>query len=149
MLTKTDATDDLGRWLFDLIPRFEVKTIFEAHCGEVGWLARLPVVVGYTGWDTRKTYIKTNMKRYPFFTFAVADIARESPPPADLYLLRDVSRNTDAALDAVIASDCRYLITLSEVAASQGFVAHLAQGPAMDLSLYDMNAERIWRGRGE
>lgn len=75
------------------VREFEVRTFFDAPCGDFNWMRAVafPPRVTYMGGDIALSLIKQNRKRYaaPRRRFLQFDIVRDPFPEADVWFCRD------------------------------------------------------------
>jgi hypothetical protein len=119
------STKNLRRELPRLLHKFDVRTLFDAPCGDMNWMRELlkDVDVDYIGGDIVAPMIEQNRsdpelsQRAKFITL---DLTRDQLPPADLMLARDFLfhlsfEHTLAFLRNFASSDIRYLLTTSHI----------------------------------
>ena len=114
-------TGVMRRHLERLLSRMDVKTFLDAPCGDLNWMqhVRLPGGVAYLGGDIVAELIVALKERYaddPSRRFIVLDIVKDSVPPADLWLCRDVLfhlplNDALAVLDNFARSDVPFILT--------------------------------------
>lgn len=118
-------TVNLRRELPRLLRKFDVRTLFDAPCGDMNWMRELltEIDVDYIGADIVKPLIEQN-KSDPYLreraTFMLLDLTRDRLPPADFMLARDFLihlsyEDTLAFLRNFAASQIRYLMTTSHI----------------------------------
>jgi hypothetical protein len=111
----------LRRDLAERLANMNVKTLFDAPCGDFNWMSHVPFPEGthYLGADIVPDLIAALTTKYgdrAGHEFRVIDIVHDALPSADLWLCRDVLAhlpNADglAVLRNFIASDIPYLLT--------------------------------------
>lgn len=118
-------TENLRKELPRLLHKFDIKTLFDAPCGDMNWMRVLlkEVDVHYIGGDIVEPLIEQHQadpelnKRGRFM---LLDLTRDPLPAADMMLARDFLFHLSFA-DALAfmrnfaASDIRYLLTTSHI----------------------------------
>ena len=77
----------------ELMRLLELHSLLDAGCGDFNWMRHVPLAnYDYCGVDLVPELIAANQAHYsrPGLRFAVADLARDPLPAADLVLLRNV-----------------------------------------------------------
>lgn len=119
------STQSLRRELPRLLHKFDVRTLFDAPCGDMNWMREVlkEVEVDYIGGDIVADMIEAN-KSDPELSerakFITLDLTCDPLPSADLMLARDFLfhmsfEHTLAFLRNFVASDIRYLLTTSHI----------------------------------
>lgn len=77
--------------LADFLKKNEVKSIFDAPCGDFNWVQKVLEQrdIKYTGGDIVEKLIKKNQELYPNFYFCVFDITKDEFPNCDIWHCRD------------------------------------------------------------
>ncbi|OKO69823.1 class I SAM-dependent methyltransferase [Bradyrhizobium sp. AS23.2] len=87
------ATAAIREALPALLQRLGARSLLDAPCGDAGWIGRMKLDVDYIGIDIVPSLIEANNRRAARGElaghFRVADITRDTLPPADLILCRD------------------------------------------------------------
>lgn len=114
-------TFSLRRDLTKLVADMNIKTFFDAPCGDFNWMSHVSFPEGthYIGADIVPDLITALTAKYGAragHDFRVIDIVHDALPSADLWLCRNVLahlRNADgiAVLQNFVASDIPYLLT--------------------------------------
>lgn len=83
----------MRKWLVAIIPKYDVKRLVDAPCGDFNWMKlMLPQVdIEYFGFDIVDEIISSNDRNYGAdkIQFAVADICKDDLPISDLLIVRD------------------------------------------------------------
>lgn len=119
------STKNLRKELPRLLHKFDVKTLFDAPCGDLNWMREVlkEVTVDYIGGDIVAPMIeqlKSDSELSQRAKFMTLDLTRDSLPTADLMLARDFLfhlsfDDTLAFLKNFARSDIRYLLTTSHI----------------------------------
>lgn len=75
-----------------IIDKYEIKTMFDAPCGDQNWLRHVDLsMVQYTGWDVEPVIIERNRNAFPDKHFECINLLDTtwSLPHVDLILCRD------------------------------------------------------------
>lgn len=118
-------TRNLRQELPRLLHKFDVKTFFDAPCGDMNWMRELlpQINVHYIGADIVPAMIEQH-KNDPSLnrraTFMLLDLTRDRLPSADLMMARDFLfhlsfQDTLAFMKNFAASNIRYLLTTSHI----------------------------------
>jgi len=102
-----------------LIEEFNIRTIFDAPCGDFHWFKEMNLPLdSYIGGDIVAPLIEENNRKYarPDRSFLVIDITKDPLPDSDLLLNRDclIHLTNDMVVDAlknIAGSKIRYLLT--------------------------------------
>ena len=115
------STTSLRRDLAMLLVKMDVKTFFDAPCGDFNWMSYVsfPEAMHYIGADLVPDLVAALTTKYgdrAGHDFRVIDIVLDAVPSADLWLCRDVLAhlpNADglAVLRNFVGSDIPYLLT--------------------------------------
>jgi hypothetical protein len=88
-----DYTHNLRRELAKFVHAFEIRSMFDAPCGDFNWMQAVdfPTDFVYLGGDIVPSLIDANRARYesPTRCFRVFDVAADAFPNADLWFCRD------------------------------------------------------------
>lgn len=123
-------TENLRHWLEHAVPRYQVRSIVDAPCGDFNWMRLvLPrLTVTYNGIDIVESVIVGNTARYgsDSVSFNVGDIRSARIPDCDLLIIRDclfhLSYNDiDQVLKNLSNARFRLLLTSTHIV-EQGFV---------------------------
>ena len=84
-------TDHLRRELGSFLERYNIKSMFDAPCGDYGWMSetKLPDKLQYIGGDIVDFLIEKNCQQHPAVDFRVFDISQDAFPDVDLLFCRD------------------------------------------------------------
>ncbi len=112
-------TETLRAELPTLLKRHEIRSLLDAPCGDLCWIAHTELPVeDYIGADIVPDIIEMNRQRFQNdgWSFVVADIIRDDLPRADAILCRDCLvhlsfREALAAIRNMKRSGARYLLT--------------------------------------
>lgn len=115
--------DELPR----LLARLGVRTVLDAPCGDFAWMRQIVAGIDrYYGVDIVPELVAANAARYTTdrVTFAVADIAADPLPAADLVLCRDCfihlpTASIRAALRNFRATGARFLLLTNDATAGE------------------------------
>jgi SAM-dependent methyltransferase len=113
------ATGPIRTALPGLLRRYGVRSVVDAPCGDVRWMATLlPEIEDYTGVEIVPELVARNQQRYGSsrVRFVHGDISIDPPPAADLVVCRDclVHLSTPLAMRALqtlARTGGRYLLT--------------------------------------
>ena len=103
-----------------IISRLEIRTIFDAPCGDYNWFRLIPRnnSINYTGGDIVDPLVARNQEKYGDNNtrFIVINIIKERLPQADLWFCRDCfphfsNRDIFLAINNFLRSDIRYILT--------------------------------------
>lgn len=116
-----EETVHTRRELIKLIKEYEIKTLYDAPCGDFNWMPHVlrQVSVNYHGVDIVPQAILNNSRTHGNggkIRFSVGDITVDPPPKADLWLCRDCLQhlsleNAAKALILFLRSEVTYLLT--------------------------------------
>lgn len=115
-----DQTIMIRRALPRLMRDLKLTSLLDAPCGDFNWMRTVRFVpdVDYMGGDIVRPLIARLQAEHesPRQHFVTLDIVRDAPPPADIWLCRDVLfhlSNADvlSVLAGFAASEIRYLLT--------------------------------------
>jgi SAM-dependent methyltransferase len=85
-----ESTRHIREMLPQLLQRIDAKHLLDAPCGDFNWMNHVALGdIRYTGVDIVPGLVKENQKKYPDREFIVADITKDTLPPADVVLSRD------------------------------------------------------------
>ena len=113
-------TENLRRELPELFERFDIRSVFDAPCGDFNWMRLVVESTGicYAGADIVRPMVESLKARYGSerVTFTHLDLIRGPFPRADLMVCRDCLFHlsyTDArkVLENFVASGTPYLLT--------------------------------------
>ena len=79
------ATENVRRWLPEIVARYQIQTVCDAGAGDMAWIAHVKWDVAYAPFDL--------IPRSAFV--AALDITRDRLPPCDLILCRMVLNHLD------------------------------------------------------
>jgi hypothetical protein len=84
-------TDYLRKELGPFLERYNIKSMFDAPCGDYGWMSetKLPDGLQYIGGDIVDSLIEKNRQQHPTVDFRVFDISQDAFPEVDLLFCRD------------------------------------------------------------
>jgi hypothetical protein len=84
-------TDNLRKELGPFLERHNIKSMFDAPCGDYGWMSeiKLPDGLQYIGGDIVNSLIEKNCQQHPTVDFRVFDISQDAFPEVDLLFCRD------------------------------------------------------------
>ncbi len=115
-----EHTENIRRYLPELIDAFSITSVFDAPCGDFNWmkLVLTKIKTKYIGGDIVKPLIDINNLHYrnPSTTFIHFDIIKDKFPRADLWICRDCLfhlsfDDTFRALERFVESDIPYVLT--------------------------------------
>jgi hypothetical protein len=113
-------TKDLRLWFLDTIPKYNIKSMVDAPCGDFNWMKLvLPKLnIDYIGLDIVESLIISNNQRYmkDNVKFLVCDICADYIPDCDLLMVRDCLfhlsfDDTDKFLKNISKVKFKYLLT--------------------------------------
>jgi hypothetical protein len=113
-------TKDLRLWLLEIIPKYNIKSMVDAPCGDFNWMKLvLPNLnIDYIGLDIVESLIVSNNQRYmkDNVKFLVCDICEDFIPECDLLMVRDCLfhlsfEDTDKFLKNISKVKFKYLLT--------------------------------------
>ena len=102
-----------------LLKKYNITSMLDIPCGDFNWMQHVNLNnVKYIGADIVEDLIISNQNKYPDIEFHHLDLTKSTLPKVDLILARDVfvhmTYNTIvAALENIIQSGCKYLLTTS------------------------------------
>lgn len=117
-------TENLRRELPDLFRSFGVRVVFDAPCGDFGWIRHVidQGAVRYIGGDIVRELVESHNRSYrtPEIEFIHVDLTKDRFPPADLMICRDCLfhlsfSDAKAVLRNFADSDIAYLLTTTHV----------------------------------
>jgi SAM-dependent methyltransferase len=128
--SEISATSCIRYLLAELLPKYAIKSILDAGCGDFYWARRMDwSAIRYTGVDIVSDIITDNQQKFssPTVTFLCADITQDDLPTADAILCRDClfhfsSGDVIDAIKNFKRTGARYLITST----FQGLMANRA-----------------------
>jgi hypothetical protein len=84
-------TDHLRKELGSFLERHNIKSMFDAPCGDYGWMSEtvLPKDLQYIGGDIVDSLIEKNCQQHPTVDFRMFDISQDTFPDVDLLFCRD------------------------------------------------------------
>lgn len=84
-------TDNIRKELKPLLERHNIKSMFDAPCGDYGWMSNtdLPANFRYIGGDIVGSLIEKNKQQYPSVEFCTVDITQDALPDVDVLFCRD------------------------------------------------------------
>lgn len=119
-----EYTKSFRRELEELIRKYELKSLFDAPCGDFNWM-KLVVDnfdIPYIGGDIVEKLISKNIKKFktPNVDFVVFDITSDTFPKSDLWLCRDCLfhlsfQNIFRALKMFMASEIDYCLITTQL----------------------------------
>ena len=125
--SEKDYTQNLRLWLIENIPKYEIKDIVDAPCGDFNWMQYvLPdVSVNYIGLDIVEELVKINNEKYSGsnIIFKKRNIIEEHIPDCDLLIVRDCLfhfsyKDINQFLKNVKKTNYKYLLTTSHIVSS-------------------------------
>jgi hypothetical protein len=149
-------TENLRTMLPDLMQKFEIKSIFDAPCGDFNWM-KLVVdddPVTYMGGDIVKSLISNNDMKYsgPRVSFIHTDITSDDFPKADMWLCRECLihlsyEDTFKALRKFVDSGIPYVLTTTYDNPTGNFDIETGDFRLIDLfsQPYNFAAEPLYR----
>lgn len=138
-------TANLRRLLPELVSRFQVKTIYDAPCGDFNWMRHiLPSLdVDYLGADIVPPLIEENSNRFSGSNcrFVVANIISDRIPNVDLWICRDCLfhfsyRDIYLTLSNFARSETAYLLTTTYVNETGFANTDIRTGDARPIDLF-------------
>jgi 2-polyprenyl-3-methyl-5-hydroxy-6-metoxy-1,4-benzoquinol methylase len=102
-----------------LFKKYDIKSILDIPCGDYNWMQHVDRTnIDYIGADIVEPLIEANKQKYPNINFQHLDLTNSELPQVDLILARDVFVHMTyetiiAALENIIKSRCKYLLTTS------------------------------------
>ena len=84
-------TKNLREKLKPLLVKYNIKSMFDAPCGDYYWMSTVNVqeVVSYIGGDIVEFLIEENKQKYPSVEFIPFDLTKDKIPDVDLLHCRD------------------------------------------------------------
>lgn len=88
--SELNVTKYLREGLSKIIKKYNIKSIFDAPCGDFNWMKEIDMDgINYTGADIVTEIIENNKKNYPNTKFTICDITTDYIPKVDLIFTRD------------------------------------------------------------
>jgi hypothetical protein len=115
-----ECTVNLRRHLPELFAKFDVRSVFDAPCGDFNWMKVVvsECAISYTGADIVRPLIESHIGQYQNegTQFLHLDITKEAFPKADLWMCRDCLfhlsfEDTLSAFRRFVDSGISYLLT--------------------------------------
>lgn len=110
-------TQNLRDKLKPLLIKYDIKSMFDAPCGDYHWMSRVNVqeVVKYIGGDIVDSLIEKNKQKYPDVEFIVFDLTKDKIPDVDLLHCRDCLlhlslKNIDNVFINISKSNIKYVL---------------------------------------
>ena len=110
-------TQNLREKLKPLLLKYEIKSMFDAPCGDYSWMSTVNVqeIAKYTGGDIVEFLINENKQKYPGVDFVVFDLTRDKIPDVDLLFCRDCLlhlslENVDKVFLNISKSNVKYVL---------------------------------------
>ncbi|MBY0441090.1 MAG: class I SAM-dependent methyltransferase [Mycobacteriaceae bacterium] len=136
------ATTGIRSWLPQLFPRYGIRSVLDAPCGDWNWMQHVDLghLASYTGWDVEQENVKHNIARFGDrrgVNFEIVNLLTvDRIPRFDLVLCRDFLAHLPTqyiieVLEKFRASGSRYLITNNYVGASNDQSCPLDGGHAV------------------
>ncbi len=125
--SEKNYTQNLRFWLIENIPKYEVRNVVDAPCGDFNWMRHvLPEVsVNYIGLDIVEELIKINNKKYADnnISFKKRNIVEQPIPDCDLLIVRDCLfhfsyKDINKFLKNIKKTNYKYLLTTSHIVSS-------------------------------
>lgn len=111
-------TENLRKNLKPLLIRHNIKSMFDAPCGDYSWMSLINVheIVDYIGGDIVDFMILENQKKYPNINFQIFDLTADSMPDVDLLFCRDCLlhlsfEDIDKVFKNISRSNIKYILT--------------------------------------
>lgn len=117
-------TVNIRRQLLVIFDRFEIRSVFDAPCGDFNWMALVleKANVSYVGGDIVAPLVQALNGKYsgPSVRFLHTDITKDRFPDADLWICRDClfhlcDDDIKKALECFVESQVRYLLTTTHI----------------------------------
>jgi SAM-dependent methyltransferase len=112
-------TQQLINELPNLFKKYDIRSVLDIPCGDFNWMQHVDRTgIDYIGADIVEPLIEANKQKYPDVHFQHLDLTKSELPKVDLILARDVFVHMTyetiiAALENIINSGCKYLLTTS------------------------------------
>ena len=110
-------TQTLRQNLKPLLIKHEIKSMFDAPCGDYSWMSTINIheVVKYLGGDIVDFMIEENKKKYPGVEFISFDLTKDPIPDVDLLFCRDCllhlsNENIDNIFKNISRSNVKYVL---------------------------------------
>ena len=122
--SEIEYTERLRNWLVDAIPKYGVRKLVDAPCGDFNWMRLVVPKLGieYFGFDIVDGVIDENRNKYADDKthFAVADICEDELPSCDLLMVRDCLfhlsfKDINRFLENIAEVDYKYLLTTTHI----------------------------------
>lgn len=117
-------TENLRLELPNLIAKYQIKSVFDAPCGDFNWMQSViaDLNVEYTGADIVPDLIALNRSRHetPSVRFSISNIITDPFPSVDLWICRDCLihfsyRDILFTLENFASSGIKYMLTTSHI----------------------------------
>lgn len=111
-----EATENVRKFILDVVDRYDIKTVVDLPCGDFNWMKEIAGKFdSYTGLDISKSCIIDNKKKYPEYTFKVFDAVTGRIPDCDLLIVRDMLGHmpleySKMAFENIKATNWKYMI---------------------------------------
>jgi SAM-dependent methyltransferase len=135
------ATSKMRRDLETLLVEEDVKSIFDAGCGDFNWMSRVAFIGDYTGGDIVPALVENlnrtwGSERRHFITF---DAVTDTPPVVDLVICREVlfhlpNWDVSATLRNFVRSGSRLLLVTTDVSAGTNWDVEAGAHRPLNLS---------------
>ena len=100
-----------------LIEKHNIKSMFDAPCGDFSWMSTVPFAKDFTyiGGDIVDSLISNNKEKYPLVNFINFDLTKDKMSTVDLFFCRDCLfhlsfKNIDRVLQNFIDSGSKYIL---------------------------------------
>jgi SAM-dependent methyltransferase len=139
-------TERLRSWLIAAIPKYNVRLLVDASCGDFNWMQHVltEVEVEYFGFDIVDSIIDENKKNFSNekIHFGVADICVDELPSCDFLIVRDclfhLSLNdVDRFLNNISRIDYKYLLTTTHIVDSAFSNSDITTGDFRLIDVFD------------
>ncbi len=117
-------TENLRRHLPQMFSRFSIKAVYDAPCGDFNWMKQVVADndISYHGSDIVPALIESHQQHQKpgRVSFSVADISRDPPPKADVWICRDClfhlsNHDIYRALNNFASSGVPYILTTTHL----------------------------------
>ena len=125
--SEKNYTQNLRIWLIENIPKYGIRNVVDAPCGDFNWMRYVlsDVSVNYIGLDIVEELIKINKMKYSSsnIIFKKSNIIDEAIPDCDLLIVRDCLFHFSYAdinqfLKNIKKTNYKYLLTTSHIVSS-------------------------------
>ena len=144
--SEIQVAENLISKLPQIIKKYNIKSIFDAPCGDLNWISSLlkkNIIQNYLGADIVDDLIKENSKKNLSVncSFKIFDITNEKFPDYDLWICRDILYHFNfedifETLKNFINSNIKYILVTNTIVEKLHVNKDILTGNYRDLSLY-------------